>query len=351
VSGPRILHAPLDVGGHARQLSLAERELGLESEVAVFSPQRFGFEADIDLGAGVEVPVPLRMARRAAFLRHALRRYDIFHFNFGQTLLQVRQLGRVIDELPLLRRRGKTVLVTFQGCDVRPFAECHCRNRACARTTAYRGPAAARVLRHAHRVFHLNPDLGQHLPGSRFLPYANVDPRVVEPAPPDPTHGNELIVVHAPTDRAVKGTAHVVQAVESLQSEGLPIRLELLEGLTRAEVVRRTAVADVVVDQLLLGWYGGFAVEAMALAKPVVCFIDEEKNPFGARLPLLRATPATLAARLRELAGDRTRLHEAGKAGRLFAELEHDPRRIARLTLEGLVALPAEIRAAAAPTR
>ena len=33
-----ILHAPADVGGNAYGLSRAERELGLDSDVAVFSP-------------------------------------------------------------------------------------------------------------------------------------------------------------------------------------------------------------------------------------------------------------------------------------------------------------------------
>jgi hypothetical protein len=343
MSATRILHAPFDIGGHARQLSLAERELGLDSEVAVFASQAYGFGTDIDLRAGVDSPLPLRLARRAAFLRRALESYDIFHFNFGQTLLQVRQLGRVVDELPLLKRRGKTVLMTFQGCDVRPFARCHCRDRSCARLTHYRAPAAARALRYADRVFHLNPDLGRELPGSRFLPYANVDPRAHNPVPPDPA-GGELVIVHAPTDRAVKGTAHVVQAVDALRSEGLPARLELLEHMTRAQVTARIAAADVVVDQLLLGWYGGIAVEAMAMAKPVVCFICEENNPFGARLPVLRASPATLAARLRELAGDRARLSELGLAGRRFVEREHDPRLIARSALDGIVALPANGR-------
>jgi hypothetical protein len=351
VRSPRILHAPLDVGGHARQLSLAERELGLDSEAAVYAPQSYGFEADIDLRAGIDVPIPVRMARRAAFLRRALDRYDVFHFNFGQTLLQVRQLGRILDELPLLKRRGKTILVTYQGCDVRPFADCYCRNRSCARTTAYRAPAAARVLRHADRVFHLNPDLGRYLPGSRFLPYANVDPRSYAPAPPEPAPAGPLLVVHAPTDRAVKGTAHVIQAVQALQAEGLSIRLELLEGMTRSEVVARTMAADVVVDQLLIGWYGGFAVEAMAMAKPVLCFIREEDNPFGERLPVLRADPATIAARLRDLAGDRDALREAGLAGRRFAEHEHDPLRIARSVLDGLVDLPAQVSPVGAPAR
>ena len=347
MSGPRILHAPLDIGGHAHQLSLAERELGLESEVAVFSSQSYGYGTDIDLRAGVDVPLPLRMARRARFLRQALDRYDVFHFNYGQSLLQVRQLGRVVDELPLLRRRGKTILVTYQGCDVRPFAECFCRRRSCAATSIYRAPAAARFLRFAHRVYYLNPDHSRQLPGASFLPYASVDPRRLVPTPPSADSGRELVVAHAPTDRDVKGTRHVEQAVEALRAENVPIRLELIQGLDRAGVIERTAAADVVVDQLLIGWYGGYAVEAMAMAKPVVCFIRESENPFGERLPIVRATPATLAERLRELAADRGRLHEAGLAGRRFAEIEHDPRRVARTVLDGI----AELRQDAEPAR
>src|SRR5215210_6476761 len=127
MSAGRILHAPFDVGGQARGLSLAERELGLVSDVAVFAPQPWGYENDIDLRAALPVSAPVRMARRAHFLWRALDHYDVFHFNFGHTLLQLRQFGRVADELPLLRRRGKTILMTYQGCDARTFGHCHCR--------------------------------------------------------------------------------------------------------------------------------------------------------------------------------------------------------------------------------
>lgn len=335
---PRILHAPADVGGHARGLALAERELGLASDVAVFSPGPYGYVADIDLQAGVNRPLPVRLARRASFLRRALERYDVFHFNFGQTLVQVRQLGHVVDELPLLRRRGKTVIVTYQGCDVRPYERCFCGQASCRAESPYRQPAAQRALRYADRVCFLNPDLGTWLPGARFVPYANVDARTIVPAPPAaPT--DELVVVHAPTSRAIKGSDHVLAAIAALRADGVAVRLELLERLPHDEVLRRTAAADLVVDQLLLGWYGGFAVEAMALAKPVLCAIDPTANPFGAELPIVPATPQTLAARIAELAADPDRRRALGAAGRRFAETVHDPRAVARQVLEGLVAL------------
>ena len=200
------------------------------------------------------------------------------------------------------------------------------------------GLAARRALAHADRVLYLNPDLGRWAPGAEFFPYANVDPRAVEPAPW--TDREELVVVHAPTDRSIKGTRHVVDAVERLRAEGAPVRLDLIEGLTHDQVRARTAAADVVVDQLMIGWYGGFAVEAMALGRPLVCFIREEENPFGAALPIVRASPSTLVERLRELLRDPARRREAGQAGRRFVEREHDPRTLARRALAGLVDLP-----------
>jgi glycosyltransferase involved in cell wall biosynthesis len=336
--GPRILHAPADVGGHAYGLSRAERELGLRSDVAVFAPGPFAYGADLDLRAGTGESIPVRMLRRARFLRRALADYDLFHFNFGHSILSVRQLGMVIDELGLLKRLGKTVLVTYQGCDVRPKASCPCRKPHCFAEDRYRAPAAQRVLRRADRVFYLNPDLRRWLPGATFCPYANVDPRRVQPVTPPPSQ--EVIVLHAPTDRDIKGTNHVVRAVELLRNEGLPVRLDLVEGVTHEEVLDRCARSHVVVDQLLLGWYGGFAVEAMALGRPVLAFIEEaeqDDNPFGASLPIVRTTPQSLADDLRALVEDPQLRIDRGQAGRRFVEERHDPRGIARLTLAGLL--------------
>jgi len=340
---PGILHAPADVGGNAYGLSRAERELGLRSDVAVFAPGPFGYGFDVDLHAGADQPLWRRFARRAAFLRRAAREYDVFHFNFGLTLLQVRQLGVVVDELALLKRAGKTVLVTYQGCDVRPKASCPCRHPECFAGARYRQPAAERALRLADRVFFLNPDLRHWLPGATFVPYASVDARRIEAAPlPE---REELLVAHAPSDRQVKGTRHVEEAVEKLRREGHPVRLDLIEGVTRDEVLARVTEADVVVDQLLIGWYGAFAVEAMALGRPVLAYIREdepEDNPFGASLPIVRTTAAALADDLLALAENRQRRLELGAAGRRFAEEHHDPRRIARTVLEGIADLTPE---------
>jgi hypothetical protein len=333
----KILHAPSDVGGHAYQLSRAERSLGLESDVVVFRPSALGFGADRVVSVD-GLSTPRRLVRRVGFLREAARRYDVFHFNFGQPILALRAGGRVFNELAWLKRRGKTVLVTFQGCDVRPQERClGCRREDCAREPSYRLPNAAAMLRHADRAFYLNPDLRDLLPGAHFLPYANVDLQAVRPVPF--RESQEIVVAHAPTHRDIKGTAYLIEAVDALRSDGLPVRLDLLEGLTRQEVLTRTAAADVVVDQLIAGWYGGYAVEAMALAKPVLAYVDE-RNPFGDRLPIITTGRATLADDLRRVAADAEGRKEAGAAGRRFVEEDHDPAAVARFVLDGIVPSP-----------
>ena len=196
---PRILHAPADVGGHAFGLSRAERELGLPSDVAVLAGGPFGYGADIRFDLEGK-RTWRKLAARTGLLARALRSYDIIHFNFGQSLIPVRVGGRILNELPLIKRAGKTILVTFQGCDVRPQECCFCSQEHCRAENPYRAPNAARFLRYADRCFHLNPDLGHWLPGSRFLPYANVDPLLLTPGEPRP-EGKEVIVVHAPSNR------------------------------------------------------------------------------------------------------------------------------------------------------
>jgi glycosyltransferase involved in cell wall biosynthesis len=329
------------VAGQAFGLSRAERKLGLTSDVAVLTPSGYGYGYDIDIGARPTDPLWRQFSRRLSFLRRAVDAYDVFHFNFGQTILTIRRLNRVVDELAWLRRQGKTILFTYQGSDVRPSDHCPCERPECRQLDRYRCLGARRAVRFAERVFYQNPDLRQWLPGASFLPYAAVDPSVLQP---EPLLGREeLVVAHAPTDRVIKGTRHVIDAVDALRDEGVAIRLDLVEDVTREAALERLTRADLLVDQLMLGWYGTVAVEAMALGRPVLSYIREdepEDNPFGAELPIVRTTPATLVDDLRALSANRDRRRELSVAGRAFVEQHHDPVSVARQALAGLLPLP-----------
>ncbi|HET7127916.1 MAG TPA: hypothetical protein VFJ93_02430, partial [Gaiellaceae bacterium] len=92
-------------------------------------------------------------------------------------------------------------------------------------------------------------------------------------------------------------------------SLGSDIRGKRREELDHREAFERYRAADIVVDQLNAGWYGVFAIEAMALGKPVVTFLHDEavrrtEQAFGVEVPLVSATAETLVERLRPLVED-----------------------------------------------
>jgi len=89
----------------------------------------------------------------------------------------------------------------------------------------------------------------------------------------------------------------------------------------------------VIVDQLNAGWYGVFAIEAMALGKPVVTFLHEEavrrtEEAFGMPVPIVSATKETLVEALRPLAESPEERRRVAAASRAYAEHVHDLERM-----------------------
>ena len=79
----------------------------------------------------------------------------------------------------------------------------------------------------------------------------------------------------------------------------LPVELDIVEGVPHDVARERYARADIVVDQLNAGWHGVFALESMALGKPVVTYlkpdvVERSAAGYGIRLPVVPATAETL---------------------------------------------------------
>lgn len=143
-------------------------------------------------------------------------------------------------------------------------------------------------------------------PGLRWLPAPAYAPELMRYRSWRASPPGTLRVVHAPTDRATKGTAAVVAAVEQLQGAGLDVTLDLVEGVSNEECLVRKGRADVLVDQLGLG-YGVNAVEAWGMGLPVVAGVAsprvrEVMLTYWGVLPFLEAGLDTLADVLRVLA-------------------------------------------------
>jgi len=121
----------------------------------------------------------------------------------------------------------------------------------------------------------------------------------------------------------------LIPVIDRLKDEGYDIDFVLLENMSNHEVREQCMDADIVVDQLLLESYGVFAIECMALEKPVLCRIDEHFIKYYPDLPVVNTDPDTLYDNLKMLIKDPGLRIDIGKRSRIFVEETHDARKIA----------------------
>jgi glycosyltransferase involved in cell wall biosynthesis len=274
----------------------ALRRRGIDARLVVVERQKLHPEADwsLDRPSGF-------WGRQAvqwpAFLR-LLPRTDVFHFYFGWTLVPRRL------QWPILKATRRKSVLHFLGSDIRGKA-----------------PEELRYARGADARIVGSYDALRWVPDAHVVP-PGLDLRQYTPAPSEDRL--RPVVLHAPSSRRRKGTEHVIAACE-----GLEVELDIVEGLRHDEARRHYERADIVVDQLNAGWYGIFAVEAMALGKPVLSYLHDEaaeetEQALGVEIPIVRITKETLRERIAELAGSADERLRIGASSRSYVERVHD---------------------------
>jgi glycosyltransferase involved in cell wall biosynthesis len=344
----RVLHGPVNVANQPWSLSRAERRLGISSELVVNYGTWLSLPADRTLGSYTDGS-RRAVARRFAFGVTAPFRYDVLHYYFGRSLLTWDDLPRwhklAFADLKLAHRLGRKVFMTLQGCDARIATESNRRfrhtpcgeGRCSAFATCVASLDSVRqrliddILPLCDRVFYLNPELGHYVECGQFMPYANADIRAIEVIPPRIDRIPRI--VHAPSDPTIKGSKIIVAALESLRRR-FQFELVLVERRTHEEAMALYRDADLAIDQILAGWYGGVAVELMAMGKPVLCAIRDEDlrfvpNAMRADLSIIRIDPDHVAESVARVLESRDQWLEWSRRSRAFVERWHDPDRIA----------------------
>ena len=339
----RVLHGAYEIAGQGMLLARALRQCGCEA-------QALSYRVDWD-GRGGDLVVDLdrlpgNVARAAVMLATFVRlapRFDVFHFHFGTSILP-----RLAD-LPLLRRLGKRIVFHFHGCDVRNRAHMLRTHRlsTCTECDPFCRPQRQRwileqAVRYADRVFFSTLDLAESVPGGVHLPLA-VDVELLAGAAarrplPDPerrdgVHG-PVVIGHAPTNRLIKGTRFVVEAIERLRADLPRVELRLIERRPFAELPEFYSGCDIVVDQLLMGWYSLVAIEAMASGRVAVLHLREDLRQGHPGVPIVDAEPQTAYEVLRDLVRDPARRADLGARGMAYVRRTHDTRVVGKKLLE-----------------
>src|SRR5205823_5412132 len=116
------------------------------------------------------------------------------------------------------------------------------------------------------------PDLLDDVTDATWLPVV-VDLDVWTPGD-EPLRRDPPGVVHAPANRALKGTELIEPVLTRLEEKGL-ITYRRIEGLPAAQVPALIRSADVVLDHFGIGNYGVLTCEAMATGRVSISHIDE----------------------------------------------------------------------------
>ena len=146
----------------------------------------------------------------------------------------------------------------------------------------------------------------------------------------------KLRILHAPNHVAIKGTKALVDAVETLKKEGLNIELVLMRGVPNSEIQKAIESVDVVADQFVIGWYAMFAMEAMAMEKPVLCYLREDLIDLYVKaglvrreeIPIINTNLLEIKEKIRWVYSHREELIKIGERGREFVKNHHSTERI-----------------------
>lgn len=318
--------------------SQAERLLGVDARSLVYETYHLSHQFDYNLARWMRGPLKLIVPYVVFYW--AVKNFQRFHFFYDRGLLPQLEPGQFNrDELIVLHALGKQLFGYAYGADVRTqvatralgpvqlCAGCPAPGRHCV-CDDHRGSANYHRVRHfATTCFSLG-DMLEYTPGSRndlFYWPLDLDAdegRRYRPAYPNSETTQPLRVVHAANHRHFKGTRYLLDAIERLRGEGLAIELTLVEGKTNAEALELYRTADVVFDQCIAGFHGYFALEALAMGKPVLAYIRKPSAYLLAadECPLILTQPTTLVDDLRRLARERASLAEIGRRGRAYIE-------------------------------
>lgn len=355
---PKILHCPATIGFNAPMLSKIERSIGYDSVTLSFSDSVYGSKADVM----VSIYGWKRLFNewmRWLWLYRAKRDYDIIHFNFGCTLMPMTKNLPILNDvlhmkralrymyniyasafelkdLKTLKDAGKKIVVTFQGDDARQWdicrAECeftHAKEVEPIYLRKEQDDAIRKRIRefdqYADIIYAVNPDLIRFLPQrAQYFPYATPDLAEWKFIGVEVDVERPLRVLHAPTHTDVKGTKYLELAINNLKAEGFLIDYVRIQNMDNQEARKHYENADVLVDQLLAGWFGGLSAELMALGKPVICYLRESDfrwlpPTMADEIPIINANPSTVEDVLRNvLFMSRKELHAVGVSSRAF---------------------------------
>lgn len=318
----KILHSPINSAGQASKISKAQRKFGVISDVLVFNQNDFGYNADINLNLNKRKSIARKLVTIFALLKCVLR-YDVFHFHCAKSFLP----GNV--DILFLRLLGKIVIMEYWGSDIIQLNIAkeytlwtdkeiesiypHINDVNQRRKIAHLAEICDKTICGDYSLIPYSPKsmVIRQAVGLEHLPYVGVSNNIIP------------VIVHAPTNRSIKGTEDILKVLTQLRKKGIKFRLRLVENITHKEAIEVYKTADIVIDEIRQGPYGSLAIECLALGKPVICRRDIKFEKYYKDCPIINADKNTLYTSLHKLIQKPELRKKLSRQGRTFIEKHH----------------------------
>lgn len=325
---PKIFHGLVNYGTQSGLLARELRKLGYDA-LSVTYPDPFKRITDIELKHGGNViQKGIRHFWNIYLKMYYFIRYDIFHFYYGKSLLPKNY------DLPFYKVFGKKIVFHYLGNDVMtcsksieihsyPFMQFLVGKNEMSRYDETIEMNIARQKKYSNLelvclppylnfvsnsiLFNLGIDLGKYLPSNVSVKH--------------------ITICHAPTDRRIKGTSHVINAIDRLKREGFNFNFNLIENIEHSKLREEIIKCNIFVDHVIGTFYGTVGIEAMALGRPVFCIMDESvlnNISYSDEIPVVNTNPTNLYENLKYYIKNSHLLPEIGKKSRQYVEKYHD---------------------------
>jgi glycosyltransferase involved in cell wall biosynthesis len=280
-----------------------------------------------------------------SFLKHRLRnRYQ--HYIKKRVLMQAAKECDIFifmwssffhdySDIELLKKMGKKVVVFFVGTDIRmkdayeqDVARFGIPTFYVDASNVHEWETIENKLRFM-RTFEKHADLIFSLPNQSQLalrPYHHFwVPVIIENIVENTLQREVPVIFHAPTKRWLKGTGHLMDALERLRSEGMKFELKLIENMPNDQALKEYTNGDILVGELYIPSAGKLDREALAAGAVVLSSIRRDYiDHIPEDCPIIDINPDNLYDELKKIIPDTARRKELAKQGRRYVEKYHN---------------------------
>ena len=344
-----------EISGYYHSLKKGFEELGIDATYVNIYPNPFNYDEDnknilvkftkstykLRIGKNMLIRIVgyvLNLSSRVILTLWALYKFDVFIFGFGKSFLN-------LNDLPILKLLKKKIIFIFHGSDSRsPYSDgAYLQNKAnptiydCYLQTKKKAISLKKIEKYSDYIINHPPQT--FLMSKKFIQYYCIG----VPFSPKQTsdfirtkYKDKFIILHSPSNKAVKGTDYIEEIIQSLKEEGYNIILNTLSGVSNSKVQEAIQNCDLVLDQLFSDVpLAGFGNEAANFGKGVITagyfasVLDKIIPIKSTQPPALFCHPSEVREKIKYFIINKNNLEQYGLVLRNYVAKNYNPKKVA----------------------